>query len=170
MKMKKMAAALMCATMACSCLAVPAFAEDTTVNEASTQQITVGADVVSSFTVVIPKTVTLTKTDGGSGDYTATFDVKAYGDIGDKEVLTVTPDASVTLTGSKASATVTATTDNGKDAAAVTALNEFKRSDASFGSTVETAKTNQHTILAQQLTPGTWSGNMAVNITLTTVA
>lgn len=61
------------------------------VTEVGTQNTTVSYHQTSSYTVTIPKTITL------NGDKTASYEVKVKGDIAGNESVTVVPDATVTL-------------------------------------------------------------------------
>lgn len=74
-----------------------------------TEEVRVNVDVASSFTITIPKEIVL---DGNTGK--ANYVVNAKGDIAGDQKITVTPDASFTLseTGGKANVTATVTQAN----------------------------------------------------------
>lgn len=168
---KKALAGSLCALMVAASMSVPAFAETQSVavgdlaSGSASKSVEVTANVVSSFTVTIPKVVTLTKDGGGSGNYNAEFVVSAYGDIADKEVLTVAPVRTVEMTGSKATAPITAKVDNAQDDAAFKTLNEFSRTQLT-GKTDVAPEARTHTVLAENMTPGDWTGTMNVAISL----
>ena len=151
MKFKKSAAAILSVMMALSMTSISAFAApDAILNnpiQESTKDVSVNADVASSYTLVIPQSVTLE--GSGSGTYSADFDVKVKGDIGTTKSVTVKTTAP-TMT-RKGSSDKTAT---------VTAPKEKWSRDDALAETTSTYTVNA------DLTPGTWSGTMTFNCSL----
>lgn len=137
---------------------ISTFAEDTDttatvttqdVTTAGSQEATVTYKQESAFTVTIPKEITL------SSDKTASYNVKVQGDISGNETITVTPDATVTLSDANGKTDVT-----GNITQAVTS---FASTDVN---TVEGASTTG-SITANDLTAGSWSGQFNFTIAKT---
>ena len=113
-----------------------------TTTETGTQNSVVKYDQASAFTVTIPKSIAL------SSSKSAEYTVKVQGDVIGNEIITVTPDASVTLSDS-----------NGKDPV----TGDISQEKTEFSSTEVNARSGGGTatgsILANNLTSGDWSGN-----------
>ena len=150
----KFAAAILAAAMAVSSV-TPAFAETqsvttTDIAEGTTSKdVEVGADIASTFTVTIPKSITLTKSGSGSGTYAADFIDTVSGDIGETETISVTPDSSVQLVSSKSEDQISAAVTLG---------------DTTFDRIATSAGTTATHNISATLTPGAWTGTMNVAI------
>lgn len=132
--------ALMLATIPMQTLAADTSVVNTTVSEEGTQTATVTYSQDSTFTVTIPKEITL------SSAKTATYDVNVKGDIKNSEKITVTPDATVSMTDA-----------NGKDAVDVTITQTKKEFAANVINTVDGDSTTG-SIDGSGLSAGSWSG------------
>ena len=134
-------------------MSVTAFAEDWSVTNDQSVNVSVSATIGTDFTVTVPKTVALTNAQNGSGTWTATFTTTAEGDIQTNQELKVAPAVeSFELTsdaGDTATCTITAGT------------TVFNRDDLNTGTPAEA----DHS-LAATLTPGTWTGTFAFDIEL----
>lgn len=142
--------------LAFSLTAIPVQAAETIqVTEATSQDVEVTAEVASSFTVTIPKTVTLSSATTGTGTYTSSIPVTVTGDIGTSEVITVDTEDTVELTdasnASKDPMTATVTKDK----------TEFNFTDLTGGQVASTS----HAVSAN-LIPGEWSGTLPFYINL----
>ena len=126
----------------------PAFATDETqtTTEAGTRQTTVTYTQDSSFTVTIPKTITLDTSKE------ATYDVKVQGDIKGNEVITVTPDSTITLNDADGKGAVTGNIEQTKTKFNSTEVNQTDGASATG------------TITANDLTAGDWSGSISFTI------
>ena len=113
--------------------------------------VKVTADVASSWTVEIPKSITLTSSSRGTGIYTGSVPVTVSGDIATNEIIIVDSDNSFNL--SAGNETVQAIVDKQKT--------EFNFDDLKSGQEVNTS----HTISAE-LTPEEWSGLLKFYINL----
>lgn len=172
MKTKRLPTAIIAGMMMC-CMAAPVAVGAATNNseEAVTYEshtanqsaaCNVNATVASSFTVEIPKTITL---DGGSK--TATYNVKAKGDIAGNEYISVAPASSFAMKqDGKADVTATITQNKTKFRASgysgAAAEDELK-----LESDVGTYATTQGSISATDLTSGEWAGTFDFAIGLT---
>lgn len=129
--------------------------EDTSDTETSSGTTNVTASVSSNCTIVIPESVTLSKTDNvaGSGEYTKSFEVKVKGDVPE--------DGTVTITATNPTLKAT----GAKDVTAVLTMDktQWNRSDIIANSGEGTAS---NCTLTATLTPGTWTGTMTYNIVL----
>lgn len=113
--------------------------------------VKVTADVASSWTVEIPKSITLTSSSRGTGTYTGSVPVTVSGDIATNEIIVVDSDNSFNL--SAGNETVQAVVNKQKT--------EFNFDDMKGGQEVTTS----HTISAE-LTPEEWSGLLKFYINL----
>lgn len=100
----------------------------------------------SSFTVTIPKSIVL------DSNKTATYNVKVKGDILGNEIITVVPDATVTLNDA-----------NGKDPVTGNIAQEKTEFSSTEVNQIDGTKTNGN-IAADDLTSGDWSGNFMFSI------
>ena len=113
-----------------------------TTTETGTQNSVVKYDQASAFTVTIPKAITIPSAK------TATYDIKVKGDIKKSEKITVTPDATVSMTDT-----------NGKDAVDITitqTVKEFAADDVNATEGISTTGS----IDGSNLTAGSWSGTL----------
>lgn len=161
--MKKIVSLAAVATMAAVC-ALPTFAytnSTETVNETQnisaneTAQTSVYAEVGSTFTVTIPKKITLSG-ETKSGTYTVT----CTGNIKDYRYVSVIPDSSFTIT-QKGKESITATT--------VQQITKFRAED--YTGSLEADETEmgtdiEGTIHTPDLTAGSWNGSFNFKITL----
>ena len=113
-----------------------------TTTETGTQNSVVKYDQASAFTVTIPKSIAL------SSSKSAEYTVKVQGDVIGNEIITVTPDASVTLSDSNGKNPVTGDITQEKTEFSSTEVNTRSGGGTATGS-----------ILANNLTSGDWSGN-----------
>lgn len=134
--------ALLLATVPMQTLAADASVTTIDVNQAGTQTATVTYTQDSTFTVTIPKSITLPTAK------TATYDVKVKGDIKRSEKITVTPDATVSMTDA-----------NGKDAVTITVTQTVKEFAADDVNATEGSSTTG-SIDGSNLTAGSWSGTL----------
>lgn len=135
---------------------IPAYAETETITSNTSQEVKVTADIPSSWTVTIPKAITLSSEKSGSGTYTGSIPVTVTGDIGVKEVITVDTNRSLQLSDSTGANT-------GSIKANITkAKTEFNFNDLTGNQTAETA----HNVSAD-LVPGDWSGTAPFYINIT---
>lgn len=109
-------------------------------NASGSKAAVVKYDQASSFTVTIPKSIVL------DSNKTATYNVKVKGDILGNEIITVVPDATVTLNDA-----------NGKDPV----TGNIAQEKTEFSSTEVNTNSGNTTgsVLANDLTSGDWSGN-----------
>jgi hypothetical protein len=109
-------------------------------NASGSKTAVVKYDQASSFTVTIPKSIVL------DSNKTATYNVKVKGDILGNEIITVVPDATVTLNDA-----------NGKDPV----TGNIAQEKTEFSSTEVNTNSGNTTgsVLANDLTSGDWSGN-----------
>ena len=124
---------------------------DNTTQEATTtgnQGATITYQQDSAFTVTIPKTITLGQ------NKSATYDVKVKGDIAGNDVITVTPDSTITLNDADGKGAVTGNIEQTKT--------KFNSTEVNQADGVSTTGT----ITANDLTAGDWSGNFefAINV------
>ena len=148
---------LLSLSLALSCLlTTPVFAEDATITSAGSQSVQVTATVGSSFEVTIPKAVTLTSTESGTGTYEASIPVTVKGDIPTNQVITVDTSDTILLTN-----TANTSTTETADATITKGTTEFDYNTLTGGQTATTS----HGVSAE-LTPGTWSGTASFEITL----
>ena len=161
--MKKIVSLAAVATMAAVC-ALPTFAytnSTETVNETQnisaneTAQTSVYAEVGSTFTVTIPKKITLSG-ETKSGTYTVT----CTGNIKDYRYVSVIPDSSFTIT-QKGKESITATT--------VQQITKFRAED--YTGSLEADETEmgtdiEGTIHTPDLTAGSWNGTFNFRINL----
>lgn len=134
--------ALLLATVPMQTLAADASVTTVDVTQAGTQTATVTYTQDSAFTVTIPKSITL------SSAKTATYDVKVKGDIKKSEKITVTPDATVSMTDA-----------NGKAAVDVTITQAVKDFAADNVNATEGSSTTG-SVDGSNLTAGSWSGTL----------
>lgn len=125
---------------------------DETITENKTHEIKVIADVGSSFEVTIPKEVTLSNTNGGTGEYSADLPVVVQGDIATNEYISVVI-GDLTLTNSSDNKTV--------DVNIVEGERYF-----GFETLHDKGEVNTSHKLSTELTPGEWSGTTTFNINL----
>ena len=79
-------------------IATPVMASELeTIKTSKQQEIQVEANVSSSWTVTIPKTVNLTSDAKGSGEYSALIPILVNGDIATNEEIEVTPEGELVL-------------------------------------------------------------------------
>ena len=155
--MKKNKLTVLLSAMMILAMGTTVFAADNnwTVNGVDSVDVEVTATVGSDFTVTIPKTVTLTNEDNGTGTWTATFTTTAKGDIGTDQELHVAPKVEefelTSNAGVKEDCTITKGTVS------------FGR-DALLGN----GATATHSLSAE-LTPGTWSGTFEFDIELVAI-
>ena len=128
--------ALLLATVPMQTLAADASVTTVDVTQAGTQTATVTYTQDSAFTVTIPKSITL------SSAKTATYDIKK------SEKITVTPDATVSMTDA-----------NGKDAVDVTITQAEKEFAADNVNATEGSSTTG-SVDGSNLTAGSWSGTL----------
>ena len=161
--MKKIVSLAAVTTMAAVC-ALPTFAytnSTETVNETQnisaneTAQTSVYAEVGSTFTVTIPKKITLSG-ETKSGTYTVT----CTGNIKDYRYVSVIPDSSFTIT-QKGKESITATT--------VQQITKFRAED--YTGSLEADETEmgtdiEGTINTPDLTAGSWNGTFNFKINL----
>ena len=109
-------------------------------NASGSKAAVVKYDQASSFTVTIPKSIVL------DSNKTAIYNVKVKGDILGNEIITVVPDATVTLNDA-----------NGKDPV----TGNIAQEKTEFSSTEVNTNSGNTTgsVLANDLTSGDWSGN-----------
>ena len=115
-------------------------------NASGSKAAVVKYDQASSFTVTIPKSIVL------DSNKTATYNVKVKGDILGNEIITVVPDATVTLNDANGKDPVTGNIAQGKTEFSSTEVNQ-----------IDGTKTNGN-IAADDLTSGDWSGNFTFSI------
>lgn len=141
------------------CLAVGCVMFNTEVAEATTTEVTtngsptaeVSLDVPSTFSVLIPKTITITG-NPGTGSYT----VGVKGDIGSNKKVVVTPASTVTmsqLNKTDITATVTQT------------KTEWTYNEINTSTYAETTGT----LTTPSASAGTWKGTMTFTVSLDTV-
>lgn len=172
MKTKRLHTALLTGTLMCGML-IPAAVGAATNNSAESVSYesytadneaaacNVNASIASSFSVEIPKTITL---DGASK--TANYDVKAKGDIAGNEYISVVPDTSFAMKqAGKTDVSATITQDRNKFRAsgynAALTENELK-----LNADVGTLEGTTGSIAAPGLTSGDWAGSFNFNIGL----
>lgn len=109
-------------------------------NASGSKTAVVKYDQASSFTVTIPKSIVL------DSNKTATYNVKVKGDILGNEIITVVPDATVTLNDA-----------NGKDPVTGT-INQVKTEFLCNEITADDGCSTDGKITADSLTSGNWSG------------
>lgn len=181
MKAKKIFAAACAASMAMSCMAVPAFAQasgDATLGEhsAKAEEPATGATTVEQnhqstkvyaavngfYTITVPESINLhkeNKADFGTGIYTNTEHCKVNlrGDIRENQTVTVSVTNPVMkCTGSQ---DVTATVDTSSKTV-------WNRDDMKVGDTVGATGTDTIYPVSAELTPGDWEGTATFNCTL----
>lgn len=180
MKTKKIMAAACAATLALSCMAVPAFAEDVedpTLGEhsAAEEEIATGAETVVKdhqttkvyasvngfYTITVPESINLHKgaDDKGTGLYTNDQHCKVNlrGDVRENQTVTVAVTNPVMKCDGSQAVTATVNTDS---------KTVWNRADLAVGTTVgETGTTTVYPVSAQ-LTPGDWVGTATFNCTL----
>ena len=181
MKAKTIFAAACAASMAMSCMAVPAFAiEDPSVTlgehsakaeepatgattvERNHQSTKVYAAVNGFYTITVPESINLhkeNKADFGTGIYTNTEHCKVNlrGDIRENQTVTVSVTNPVMkCTGSQ---DVTATVDTSSKTV-------WNRDDMKVGDTVGATGTDTIYPVSAELTPGDWEGTATFNCTL----
>lgn len=110
-------------------------------NDSGFKAAVVKYDQASSFTVTIPKSIVL------DSNKTATYNVKVKGDVLGNEIITVVPDATVTLNDA-----------NGKDPVTGNIAQEKTEFSSTEVNQIDGTKTNGN-IAANDLTSGDWSGN-----------
>lgn len=138
------------ALMSCTILSnmTIAFADTTdTVSQNSTSACTVSVDKPSTFTVTIPKTITL------DGNEPVSYDIGIEGDLALNKKLLITVDDTVTLTDSKGK--------NNASASSEITKNEFPAAEVNSGSQTT------GTLTGQGLSSGVWTGNLSLDIELT---
>lgn len=181
MKAKKFFAAACAASMAMSCMAVPAFAQEdpsVTLGEHSTkaeepatgattmeknhQSTKVYAAVNGFYVITVPESINLHKdntADFGTGIYTNTEHCKVNlrGDIRENQTVTVSvTNPIMKCTGSQ---DVTATVD-------ISSKTVWNRDDMKVGDTVGATGTDTIYPVSAELTPGDWEGTATFNCTL----
>ncbi|MCI5500582.1 MAG: hypothetical protein MR409_01490 [Lachnospiraceae bacterium] len=169
-KLKQISATTLAAISMAATLVTPAFAEDAQtvqtgvtetqeISSATTGEATVTYTQDSTFTVSIPKKITLDGTSK-SAEYTVTV----TGDVSGNEYVTVTPDSSFTLKDSHGKADVTASVTD-------TDGNGLEESDCKFEASdinAEGGVSRTDAIKAADLTAGDWSGQLSFAIALNT--
>ena len=110
-------------------------------NASGSKAAVVKYDQASSFTVTIPKSIVL------DSNKAATYNVKVKGDVLGNEIITVVPDATVTLNDA-----------NGKDPVTGNIAQEKTEFSSTEVNQIDGTKTNGN-IAANDLTSGDWSGN-----------
>ena len=181
MKAKKIFAAACAASMAMSCMAVPAFAQvpgDATLGEHSAkaeepatgattvernhQSTKVYAAVNGFYTITVPESINLhkeNKADFGTGIYTNTEHCKVNlrGDIRENQTVTV----SVTNPVMKCTGSQDVTANVNTSSKTV-----WTRDDMKVGDTVGATGTDTIYPVSAELTPGDWEGTATFNCTL----
>lgn len=137
---------LLCAIVPMQAFAADASVTDITVSEAGTQTATVTYSQDSTFTVTIPKEVTLPTAK------TATYNVNVKGDIKNSEKVTVEPDTTVTMADANGKESIDITVTQTKTDFTATAINTAE-GDSTTGSIDGTA-----------LTAGSWTGVLSFEI------
>ena len=131
----------------------------------STPQVQVSVSQTSTFSVKIPKTITLNGKVGETND--ASYEVEVSGNIASNEVVTVAPTTTFKMkdnSGVKADI----------DATVTQAVQKFVNSDAKeakhkeAADTIALGKTNG-TVEVANLTAGSWAGTFNFNISLSKV-
>lgn len=118
-------------------------------NTTTTKDVPINAKVESNYLLLVPQTVVLTNSTGGTGTYSSDFNVSVKGDIGESQTVTVATTApTMQRTGAK---DVVAT---------VTAPKTKWNRDEVLAATAST-----YTVKAD-LTPGTWAGTMIFNCSI----
>ncbi len=158
MKLKRILSLALIATMLLSMTITPAFAASTTPNSTEnvetetytdhvdgSEAVEVTATVASTYSVTIPKTITMSGANK-SADYT----VSVSGDIADNETVKVAPDASFLMNTAKG------------DKAAVTATITQDKTEWKFNEFATQASGN----VSAPLTAGQWSGSFNFDIAL----
>lgn len=147
---KKIGAALAAtALMSCTILSnmTIAFADTIdTVSQNSTSACTVSVEKPSTFTVTIPKTITL------DGNEPVSYDIGIKGDLALNKKLLITVDDTITLTDSKGKSNASASSEITK--------NEFPAAEVNSGSQTT------GTLTGQGLSSGVWTGNLSLDIEL----
>ena len=147
---KKIGAALAAtALMSCTILGnmTMVFADTTnTVSQNSTSACTVSVEKPSTFTVTIPKTITL------DGNEPVNYDIGVEGDLALNKKLLITVDDIITLTDSKGKSNASASSEITK--------NEFPAAEVNSGSQTT------GTLTGQGLSSGVWTGNLSLDIEL----
>lgn len=115
-------------------------------NASGSKAAVVKYDQASSFTVTIPKSIVL------DSNKTATYNVKVKGDVLGNEIITVVPDATVTLNDA-----------NGKDPVTGNIAQEKTEFSSTEVNQIDGTKTNGN-IAANDLTSGDWAGNFTFAI------
>ena len=181
MKAKKIFAAACAASMAMSCMAVPAFAQvpgDATLGEhsAKAEEPATGATTVEKnhqstkvyaavngfYTITVPESINLhkeNKADFGTGIYTNTEHCKVNlrGDIRENQTVTV----SVTNPVMKCTGSQDVTANVNTSSKTV-----WTRDDMKVGDTVGATGTDTIYPVSAELTPGDWEGTATFNCTL----
>jgi hypothetical protein len=130
-------------------MSVTTFAEDTTqpITNTGEQTATVNYDKPSTFSVSIPKTITL----GSNG--TAEYTVSVTGDIYGNEQVTVIPDASFAIKNAEGKSDITATISQDKTNWSYDIDSNAIESESASGN-----------ITAANLTAGVWNGTFNFTI------
>lgn len=154
--MKKNKLTVLLSAMMILAMGTTAFAatggDNWTVGETTSVDVEVTATVGSDFTVTIPKTVTLTNANNGTGTWTAEFNTTAKGDIGTDQELHVAPSVEEFTLKSNANVNEICTITKGVVA--------FSRDELLGDGTTATHS------LSAELTPGTWEGTFDFDIEL----
>jgi hypothetical protein len=153
---------------------ITAMADDTSwavnqtdVGTGTTRSTTVTYSQASTFTVTIPKSISL------GTNKTATYNIKVTGDISSDQQVNVAPqDDKADKDGVNFKMSDTATTADKKDDVWVTVIQSIKAwSSSEISEAGETGVTKTGTIDGSDvLTSGSWSGNLTFNISLTSVS
>ena len=154
MNLKKIAAMAMSTVMALSMGCMTAFALES-------NQTEVKATVLSSYTLVIPQSVTLVKESAGTGTYSKDFPVLVKGDIAEAATITVTEDGTTTLKNQLNTEKTATITNTGKTVWSGSEVREGMLEDGT--GLTGTPKTWSASAI---LTPGTWSGPMTYKVVL----
>lgn len=152
MKFSKMLAAACAATMAMSCMAVPAMAADEQDGQQASTKLT--CTVTGSYTITVPQTVAMTG-EAGTGEKSATIDVTLKGDIAENQRVVVETTAPIMTNTRESSLKKTATVTAPKMV--------WTRSDLLANSG---EGTKSEYVVKATLTPGDWAGTAIFNCSL----
>lgn len=127
--------------------------ENISIKEGSSHEITVHAEVGSSFNVTIPKIINLVSEENGTGLYEAKLPIKVTGDIGKDQLLHVDTEVDIVELTSNNNDKSNATVEKGETT--------FTFEQLTGGVEIET----KHKLSAN-LIPGEWKGTIKFNISL----
>lgn len=128
--------------------------ENIDIDTAGAQSALVTANMDSSFSVKIPKTIVLIDDGTGTNTYSCTYEITTSGDIAGDEVLKVVPDEEVTLSS------------DGKDDITASVAQEKN----SWGYTSLGVDKAEGTVSTTEVSAGSWEGNLNFDISLEAVS